>query len=62
MDAGALERSLNALTERHETLRTTFVSREGEPFLRIAPHRAAPLPVLDLRSLPDAERRERAPP
>jgi len=58
VDAGALEQSLNALIERHETLRTTFVSREGEPFLRIAPHRAAPLPVLDLRSLPEAERRK----
>jgi amino acid adenylation domain-containing protein len=60
VDVAALEQGLNILTERHETLRTTFVSREGEPLLRIAPHRATRLPVLDLRSLPDAERRERA--
>jgi hypothetical protein len=34
-----LEQGLNALTERHETLRTTFVSREASRFFD-APHRA----------------------
>ena len=60
VDIAALAQSLNALIERHETLRTTFTSRDGQPFLRIAPHHVVELPVLDLRSLPDAERRERA--
>ena len=59
VDIRALERSLNVLVERHETLRTTFASRDGQPFLRIAPAAPMTLPVLDLRSFPDAERRQR---
>ena len=60
VDVAALEQSLNALIERHETLRSTFSSREGQPFVRIAPPVKVSLPVLDLRSLPLTERRERA--
>jgi amino acid adenylation domain-containing protein len=59
VDIAALERSLNVLIERHETLRTTFASRDGQPFLRIAVAAPIALPVLDLRSFPDAERRQR---
>ena len=32
LDVGALEQSLRALVERHDGLRTRFVSREGEPW------------------------------
>ncbi len=31
LDAGLLERSLRALVERHESLRTTFAQRDGKP-------------------------------
>jgi amino acid adenylation domain-containing protein len=36
LDAGALRRALDRIVARHETLRTTFVSIEGEPKQHIA--------------------------
>jgi len=36
LDAAVLERALVALTERHEALRTTITTRNGEPHQRIA--------------------------
>ncbi|HET7460392.1 MAG TPA: amino acid adenylation domain-containing protein [Longimicrobium sp.] len=57
LDAGALARALDALRARHETLRTTFDEREGEPVQVIHPPDARPLPVVDLSflSLDDRE-------
>ncbi len=52
----ALEQSLNRLIQRHETLRTTFVTVDGRPVQRIAPELYLPLPLVDLRHLPAAER------
>ena len=37
INPAALEQSLNEITRRHETLRTTFVIRDGQPVQRIAP-------------------------
>jgi amino acid adenylation domain-containing protein len=37
IDAGVLARAVQALVERHETLRTTFVAIEGEPYQVIHP-------------------------
>ncbi|HYO13665.1 MAG TPA: AMP-binding protein, partial [Thermoanaerobaculia bacterium] len=37
LDAGALERAFQALAGRHEALRTTFESRDGQPFQRVHP-------------------------
>src|SRR5829696_2879894 len=48
----ALERSIDAVVARHETLRTTFVSVDGEPVQRIAPYGHVPLPLADLSSMP----------
>jgi amino acid adenylation domain-containing protein len=48
----ALERSLNEMVRRHETLRTTFAVENGEPVQVIAPARAFKLRVIDLRNLP----------
>lgn len=45
LDVAALERSLEALVARHETLRTTFQSVEGQPLQVIAPPRPWALPV-----------------
>ena len=56
LDAGALEQSLNAVVQRHEVLRTTFVSIEGQPHQVIAPTLTAPLPLVDLRDVDEAER------
>jgi amino acid adenylation domain-containing protein len=60
VDVDALAYGLNALIERHETLRTTFISRDGQPFPRIAPPRQVMLPVIDLRSLSAEERGDQA--
>ncbi|MFI0908788.1 amino acid adenylation domain-containing protein, partial [Streptomyces sioyaensis] len=56
LDRGALERALDHLVARHESLRTTFTERDGEILQVIAPHLRVPLDVVDLSALPDAER------
>ncbi|HEX2190523.1 MAG TPA: condensation domain-containing protein, partial [Longimicrobiaceae bacterium] len=60
LDVAALRASLDALVERHETLRTTFAEGEGGvPVQVVHPPAAVPLPRVDLGGLPEAER-ERA--
>ena len=54
--APALERALNALIARHETLRTRFVEEDGEPSQVIEPAVHLPLVVEDLSALEPAER------
>ena len=56
----ALRRSLDELVQRHETLRTVFVTRDGEPVLQILPPAATALPVVDLAGRSDVERRHEA--
>ncbi|MCP4659761.1 MAG: AMP-binding protein, partial [bacterium] len=51
LDLAALARSLNEIVRRHEVLRTTFVSVEGEPLQVIASSLELGLPVVDLRRL-----------
>ncbi len=56
LDLGALARSFDAITLRHDALRTTFGTDRGEPIQVVsADHQA--LTIVDLSSLP-AERRE----
>lgn len=51
-----LQQSLQAIVQRHESLRTSFVVVEGEPVQRISPHLDVELPVVDLRHLsPDRQ-------
>jgi len=57
LDAQALERALNEVVARHESLRTTFAEAEGLPAQRIAPSLWVPLAAVDLSGLP-AEARE----
>src|SRR5436853_7236893 len=56
----ALEQSLNALIERHEALRTTFVAKEGQPIQVVLPHLSLALPLVDLQHRPQAQREAEA--
>ncbi len=58
LEADLLERSLNEVIRRHESLRTTFQVIDGQPAQVIAPQLIVPLPVTDLRHLDrfDAEK------
>jgi amino acid adenylation domain-containing protein len=56
VNIAALERSLNEITRRHESLRTTFVTAEGQPAQIIAPHTPRTLPLIDLSELSESER------
>ena len=58
LDPRALEAALGAVIERHESLRTTFSSTEGEPVQVIAPPPVVHLPRVDLDDLPEAKRLE----
>ncbi len=60
LDAAALERSLNELIRRHEILRTSFPLVDGQPAQVVHLSSALSLPILDLRSLPAAEREAEA--
>ncbi|NBD14048.1 non-ribosomal peptide synthase/polyketide synthase, partial [Corallococcus silvisoli] len=57
LDIPALEHALATLVRRHETLRTTFVSRDGVPSQRIASEAAVALRHVDVsgREAPAAE-------
>jgi len=57
LDLDVLEASIVAIAERHETLRSVFIDRQGEPIQKVTsvrPH----LKRLDLRPLPEADRVE----
>ena len=56
----ALEWSLNELTRRHETLRTTFPSVNGRPQQIVAASLTINLKATDLGELPEAEREAEA--
>ncbi len=57
LDVKLLERSLNEIIRRHEVLRTTFRTVDGEPEQIIAPSLDLEIVSIDLRGL-SAERRE----
>lgn len=61
LDAAMLERCLLEIIRRHEIWRTTFDTVAGEPVQVVqSPPRAFPVPVVDLRGLPQAKREEEA--
>src|SRR5688572_31223802 len=60
LNHAALERSLSEIVRRHEALRTTFESVDGEPVQVIAAAQAQRLEVIDLSQLPPAERQAEA--
>ncbi len=56
LEVNTLQRSLHALVQRHEGLRTTFLATNGQPVQVIAPWQPTPLPVVDLGRLsPDEQ-------
>ncbi len=56
LNVSALERCLNEIVRRHETLRTTFTEVDDEPVQIITESLHIPLQVIDLRRSPEAER------
>ena len=53
----ALEQSLNEILQRHEVLRTTFPSQDGQPKPVLTPQTNLTLPVVDLEEFPETERK-----
>ncbi|HVF48580.1 MAG TPA: amino acid adenylation domain-containing protein, partial [Pyrinomonadaceae bacterium] len=60
LDVDALERTLDEIVRRHESLRTIFRVERGEPVQVILPRQSIPLPVLSLAGLPEADREAEA--
>jgi amino acid adenylation domain-containing protein len=60
LDVDALEQSLQAVVERHGTLRTSFEAKDGVPVQRIATESSVRLVLSDLSTLPPDERETEA--
>ncbi|MCA1566085.1 MAG: amino acid adenylation domain-containing protein [Acidobacteria bacterium] len=60
LDLPALERTLNEVIERHESLRTSFIVVDEQPMQFVNPARATSLPVIDLADVPQHERETEA--
>jgi amino acid adenylation domain-containing protein len=56
LDIAALERAINEIVRRHESLRTTFVTEGTEPLQHIAAELYVPVPVVDLTAVPESRR------
>ncbi|MBF0153071.1 MAG: amino acid adenylation domain-containing protein, partial [Magnetococcales bacterium] len=55
LDVAALERAIQSIVERHESLRTTFHAVDGKPLQRIAPPAPVGVTRIDLRHAGQAE-------
>ncbi len=51
LQIAALEQALNVIVQRHDVLRTTFPTQEGEPVQSIAPDLRLPLAVVDIQHM-----------
>jgi polyketide synthase PksJ len=60
LDADALEKSLNEIVRRHEALRASFPTVDGQPLAFVAPQLSLSLPLIDLSGLPPEQRPARA--
>ena len=61
LDSDALQRSVDALVARHESLRTTFIAVQGSPIQVIAPTTRIPIEFVDFSNLTEAESERRSP-
>ncbi|RCJ40837.1 non-ribosomal peptide synthetase [Nostoc minutum NIES-26] len=60
LNVPALEQSLKELVQRHEILRTTFSSVDGQPVQLICPETTLTLPLINLQELPLNQREAEA--
>jgi amino acid adenylation domain-containing protein/FkbM family methyltransferase len=60
LNVSVLERTLNEVQRRHETLRTTFAIVDGRPVQVINPPTETELAIIDLSDVPEAEREAQA--
>ncbi|MEZ5394982.1 MAG: condensation domain-containing protein [Bryobacterales bacterium] len=60
LNRAALEQSLRAVVQRHDSLRTTFETIDGEPTQIVRDEIGEFFEAIDLRELPEREREERA--
>jgi aspartate racemase len=60
LNVSALEQSLNELVRRHEILRTTFPTVDGQPVQVISPETPLTLPLINLLELPPNQREAEA--
>ena len=56
LHVAALERSLHIIVQRHESLRTTFVTVQGQPVQMVTSSPKVSLPLIDLSGLNVSER------
>ncbi|HEY0602882.1 MAG TPA: condensation domain-containing protein, partial [Herpetosiphonaceae bacterium] len=56
LDATLLARSINAIVQRHASLRTTFLTIDGQAIQTIAPALTIQVPLIDLQELPEHQR------
>jgi amino acid adenylation domain-containing protein/non-ribosomal peptide synthase protein (TIGR01720 family) len=54
-NVAVLERALNEIVKRHETLRTTFSTSDGQPVQVISAALKLTIPVVDLRDMPPSQ-------
>ena len=59
LDLEALNQTVNAIVERHESLRTHFVEADGVPMQVIAPELRIGIPIVDLSGLEEDEQQSR---
>lgn len=58
LDRGALERTINAIVARHDSLRTRFAELDGEPMQIITPELRIAAPIKDLSALDEPAQQE----
>jgi amino acid adenylation domain-containing protein len=59
LDLPALEKAMNTIVERHESLRTTFMETGGQPFQIVMPQLLVEVPLKDLSDTePDAQQQQ----
>jgi amino acid adenylation domain-containing protein len=56
LSSGALQRSLQEVVARHESLRTTFAENDGEPMQIVEASRTLEMPIIDLSRLSESMR------
>lgn len=56
LNVSALKQSVNEIVRRHEILRTTFMSVNGDPMQMVAPSLNMELPIIDLEGVAEEER------